>query len=635
MSLPLSILFAVPSGHPRICLVSASGENVFFGEILEAFGDALREHGFEIERSVDCFPPPAEDLVCLFIPHEYLALVDELAHPTPAQMSRTVAICTEQPGTSWFDVTVEAAERAGAVVDINPLAAKEMRRLGIVAEHAQLGYVPAWDVWHGAEDKQREIDMAFLGRFTEERARSIARCVRTLERRRAAVYLTETIRPHVAGASYYLSGERRGELLANSKVLLNVHQQKLPYLEWHRILSAVLNGCVVLTEHSLLTEPFQAGQHFVSARAEDLPLVLEGLLAQPQRIEEIRHAAYETVRDEMPMSAATEVMLKAIERVEGNHVDAGALGPAPPVPLPKELPQPKPGWEAYVEEVGEQLPTRQALKDLVLRMRALERRVGEMASGGAEENEIVTEDFGPRLENPRVSVVLTVYNHAELVPGAIHSVAFNDLQDVEVIAVDDASTDGSVDAVREACADAPWLSLKLVRRSVNSGLPAAARNLALEHTRADLVFILDADNLVLPQGLTKLTAALEEDPEAAFAYGIIEKFDASGPLGLVSWLDWDPERLRHGNYVDAMALIRREALAEVGGYPEQRTLAGWEDFALWLAMAEAGMRGIRLPDFIGRYRVSQHSMLSITGIDHSTAWTTLMRRYPATMQTGR
>jgi len=626
----------VPSGHPRICLVSASGENVFFGEILEAFGAALKEHGFAIERSVDCFPAPADDLVCLFIPHEFMALVDPLAHPTPMQMSRTIAVCTEQPGTTWFDLTAEVAERAGAVVDINPLAAAEMRRLGIAAEHIQIGYVPAWDVWHGGEGEgdEREIDLAFLGRFTEERARTIARCVRTMERRRAAIYLTETVRPHVAGSAYYLSGERRAQLLANSKVLLNVHQQKLPYLEWHRILSAVLNGCVVLTEHSLMTEPFEAGEHFVSARPGDLPLVLEGLLNEPERMREIRHRAYDLVREQMPMSAAVDVLLKAIERAAANPVDNGSLGPAPPLPMPKPLPEPKPGWEAYVDEIGEQLPTRRALMDLVLRTRSLERRIEEMANGSAEPNQIVVEELGAEIERPRVSVVLTVYNHAELVPSALRSVAFGDFRDLEVIAVDDASIDGSAEAIREACADLPWLSVKLVSRSVNSGLPAAARNLALEHARADLAFILDADNLLLPQGLTKLVAALDEDPEAGFAYGIIEKFDSGGSVGLESFLDWDPERLRHGNYVDAMALIRRSALDAVGRYPDQRTLAGWEDFALWLAMAEAEIRGIRLPDFVGRYRISQHSMLSITGIDHSTAWTTLMRKYTTAMRTG-
>jgi len=622
----------VAGGLPRICLVSASGENVFFGEILEAFGDALSEQGYEVERSVDTFPELADDLVCLVIPHEYVALVDPLAHPSPAQLRRTVAISTEQPGTAWFETAVDVAERAGAVVDINRLAAQEMNRRGIRTDHVQLGYIPSWDVWKGEDAGEREYDMTFLGGHTEARAKAIARCVPALERRRAAIYMTETLRPHVAGASYFLAGRRRCELFANSKVLINVHQQKLPYLEWHRILSAVLNGCAVLSEHSLMTEPLTPGEHFVSARPEDLPLVLEAMLSDPERTKAIRDSAYALIRDQMPMSAAVEVLIGAIERADAEKIHLGPLGAAPPVPLPKELPQPKPGWEAWAEQAGEQLPARRALKDLVARTRKLEQRIEELA-GTVKENKVEAEQIGPEIAAPRISVLLTVYNHADLVGDAIRSVAFSEAHDVELIAVDDASTDDSVAAVREACAEAPWLPTKLVRRSVNSGLAAVARNLGLEYARGEFVFILDADNEVLPLGIPKLTAALEGNPEAAFAYGILEKFDASGSVGLESWLDWDPERLSYGNYADAMALIRRSVLEEVGGYPGHQSLVGWEDYALWLAIAEAGMGGIRVPDFIGRYRVSPHSMLSITGIDHSTAWTTLLRSYPKTLRT--
>ncbi len=624
-------------GKPRICLVSASEENVFFGEILEAFGEALAADGYEIERSVDCFPPPQDDLVFLYIPHEYTALVDSLAHPTLEQLSRSVAISTEQPGTSWFDHALGVARQVGAVVDINPLAAEEMRRHGVEAEHAPLGYIPSWDVWGGDEAKARPIDLTFLGRHTPERARTIARCRPALQQRRAALYLTETIKPHVAGSSYYMAGVRRSRLLADSKLLLNVHQQKLPYLEWHRILSAVLNGCVVLTEHSLMTEPFEPGVHFVSAREGDLPLVLEGLLDEPERLAEISRAAYDLVREEMPMSRAAEVVARAVEKAHANPVDLGRTGPPPAVPMPKPLDPPPPGWVSYVREIGLELPTRQALMDLVNRTRSLERRVGELSNGNGEGaiDEVTVEEIGPRLEQPRISVLLTVYNHAELAPRALRSVAAAEFDgEVEVIAVDDASIDDSVEALRSAWAHLPWLSGKLVRRTINGGLPATSRNLAFEHARGDLLFILDADNMVLPRGFEKLVAALEDDPDAAFSYGIIEKFDGSGPLGVESFLEWDPQRLRYGNYIDAMAMIRREPFERVGGYPDERALAGWEDYALWAAIAEAGMHGVRVPDFVGRYRVSQHSMLSITGIDHSTAWTTLLRKYPATMRVG-
>jgi GT2 family glycosyltransferase len=621
--------------RPRICLVSASEENVFFGEILEAFGEALAEDGYAIERSVDCFPPPQDDLVYLYIPHEYTALTEELAHPTLEQLSRSVAISTEQPGTSWFEHAVGLSRAVGAVVDINPLAAEEMRRQGVDTEHAPLGYIPSWDVWGGDREKERPIDLAFLGRHTPERAYTIARCRPALQQRRSALYLTETIKPHTKGSAYYLAGERRSRLLADSKLLLNVHQQQLPYLEWHRILSAVLNGCVVLTEHSLMTDPFEPGVHFVSAREDDLPFVLEGLLADEERLAEIRHAAYDLVREQMPMSRATAVIARAVQKAFANPLHLGRMGAGPAVPMPKPLASPVPGWVSYVDALGDQLPSRRALMDLVTRTRHLERQVEELSGGDGAADEVTVEEFGPEIEAPRISVLLTVYNHAELAPLALRSVATSEFAGgIELIAVDDASVDGSVEAVRRAWAEFPWLSGKLVRRTVNGGLPATSRNLAFDYARGELLFILDADNSVLPQGFAKLTAALDEDPEAAFSYGIIEKFDSTGPLGIESWLDWVPDRLRYGNYIDAMAMIRREQFESVGRYPTERALAGWEDYALWAAMAESGEHGVRVPDFVGRYRISQSSQLSITGIDHSNAWTALLRKYPGTMRVG-
>ena len=75
----------------RICMVLASGQNVFFTEIMEALGNALRERGVPVEESVDRFPALADDLVYLFVAHEYHALVHEAAHPNDVQLRRSVA----------------------------------------------------------------------------------------------------------------------------------------------------------------------------------------------------------------------------------------------------------------------------------------------------------------------------------------------------------------------------------------------------------------------------------------------------------------------------------------------------------------------------------------------------------------
>ncbi len=146
--------------------------------------------------------------------------------------------------------------------------------------------------------------------------------------------------------------------------------------------------------------------------------------------------------------------------------------------------------------------------------------------------------------------------------------------------------------------------------------------------RGEYVFFLDADNAIYPHALRRLAAALDEDAEAAMAYGVIEQFDAQGPTGLLSWHHWDPRRLAYGNYIDAMAMLRRSAVEELGGFPTDERLYGWEDFALWCALAQAGMRGTLVPEIVARYRTNRHSMIGLTNIDTAEAWSVLVERYP-------
>ncbi|MBS1675759.1 MAG: glycosyltransferase [Actinobacteria bacterium] len=609
----------------RVCIVSASGQNVFFSEILEAFRDAMVHGGYVIEESVDHFPPLQDDLVYMFIPHEFFPLVAPAAHPSVSQLKRSVAIGTEQPGTEWFELVADLAARAGATVDINVLGTKELERREIAAQFVPLGYVASWDHWHG-EAVKRSIDLTFLGGYNERRAHALARCAPVLEGRTSALYLTETGRPHRADAAYFFSHERKWRLMADSKVILNVHRAELGYLEWHRILGAILNGCVVLSEPSIGFEPLVPGEHFVTVEYDDIPFALEALIGDEQRLEGIRRAAYDTVRGQLPMERTAEVLADAVDtaarRPRGRSGDWGL-----PVPSPVILDPPQSGWEAHAEVIGRELPTRMALKHLLLRTRAIERRLNQL-EGSDEAPEDIVEQFGPLRDKPRVSVLLTVYNYAEHVGAALRSVALSKLTDIEVVAIDDASTDHSVEAIRGACAELPWLSVKLVRRQRNGGLPAA-RNLAAAHAKGDLLFILDADNELMPNGLDLLADALDSTPEASFAYGIIETFDESGPIGLMSWLDWDPAHLRQGNYIDAMAMLRRSALERIGGYPTDEALYGWEDFSVWVAMADAGMGGVRVPQFIARYRIAPHSMISISNVDTSAAWATLLRKYPS------
>ena len=71
----------------------------------------------------------------------------------------------------------------------------------------------------------------------------------------------------------------------------------------------------------------------------------------------------------------------------------------------------------------------------------------------------------------------------------------------------------------------------------NRGLPHT-RNTALDFARGPLRPLLDADNELYPHGAERLATALEADPSASFAYGILECFTSAGPAGLISYGPW-------------------------------------------------------------------------------------------------
>ena len=230
----------------------------------------------------------------------------------------------------------------------------------------------------------------------------------------------------------------------------------------------------------------------------------------------------------------------------------------------------------------------------------------------------------------QVSVIVPLYNHADDVLDALESIARSDHPSWEAVVVDDGSTDGGGEVVTEFVSmrqTQPW---RLVRHPVNRGLPHA-RNTGVEYAMGELLMMLDADNALRVTALSKLTAALAADRGASFAYGIIERYSAAGPEGLLSALPWNPQRLRQGNYIDALAMIRRDAFQALTGYSADTRLHGWEDYDFWVRLAESGRHAAFVPEMIARYRVSPSSMLSLTNLSTTDAFAALAEHAPRLM----
>jgi glycosyltransferase involved in cell wall biosynthesis len=218
---------------------------------------------------------------------------------------------------------------------------------------------------------------------------------------------------------------------------------------------------------------------------------------------------------------------------------------------------------------------------------------------------IVRRQAGTRLA--QVAVVVPLFNYAELVTEALASVAGQSLDSLELIVVDDCSNDESL-----AVADA-WLArhggrfvaTTLLQTVGNQGL-ALARNAGFAAAEAAHVFPLDADNTLESRCLWLLLEKLLTSPTASAAHPTLQHFGGSWKCKPAS--AWDPARLRRGNYIDAMALIRKSAWAAVGGYTKG-DFTGWEDYDLWCRFVEQGFWSEAVPEAVAGYRVHRESML--------------------------
>jgi hypothetical protein len=608
------------------CFVSASRQNVFFGELLDALADELAAKGVAIERAVDHFPAPRDGLAYVFVPHELLPLIMADAHPSDAQLRRSVTICTEQPGTHWFDETAQIAARARRTVDINRMGVAALGKLGIDARFLQLGYTATWDRWNGDAHASRPVDVALLAGATPRRLAAVARCAGQLARRRTELHLPEALVPHSADSELFISGARKWELLAGSRLMLNVHRGELGYFEWQRAVEAIANGCVLLSEHSLGFEPLVPGEHFISVSFDSLDVALEGLLDDEPRLARMRAAAYALMRAQHPLSSSIDVLAEAIDETTRQPLAVGVGHLRTSVGRPKPPQLPPPAWEAAGGR-GDLEALRLALAQVLVDQRELRATLRDLelaAQGETAEDQV--ERMGATNDSPpRVSVVLTVADQAASVATAIDSVAVSDYTDFELLVVDDASNDGSGNRVRAALARAPWIDATLVTRAQPRGA-AQARNLGIERAAGELVYFLDARDAPYAHALGGLVRVLDETPDAVFSYGMVAQAGVDGSAGLTSYLGWDAAMLRYGNFVGAMALVRRRALMEVGGYVTDPLLSGWEDFALWCAFADRGWRGTRLAEIVASQRLALQAPAA-ESVNASAAWSLLLDRF--------
>lgn len=211
-----------------------------------------------------------------------------------------------------------------------------------------------------------------------------------------------------------------------------------------------------------------------------------------------------------------------------------------------------------------------------------------------------------------ISVVLPAYNAEPTLEAALASILGQTDPDLELIVVDDGSTDGTAAILARAAArDARVVPVAIPHDGI-----VAALNEGLARARGALVARMDADDVAHPRRLAAQRALLEADPGLGLVSCLVAHEGVAGDTrGYALHVDWlngivTPAQIRLNRFVEApfahpSVMFRRELVERFGGY---RDGPFPEDYELWLRWLDAGVAMAKVPEVLLTWRDAPHRL---------------------------
>ncbi len=528
----------------RLAFVSAPGTSIFIEELLDVVADAVRRcsPGVEVVTHRGLVTEVADRrTIAVVVPHEYFAIAP---HEDPALHRRMIAFGVEHPGTATFTRSSRRAAELGGWFEISAVSVAHLERSGHRPRPFPLGHSPRWDTWGGAP-VPRPVDVAYLGTADPRRLQILAANARELSALRCEL-LIPPHEPMTGLRPDFLPAARKWELLARSKLVVNLHRGTKRAFEWVRALEAICNGCVVLTEPSDDLGPLVPGEHVLVADPNDLGRVAREAVSRPDKLQEMAVGAYDVVRAQMDMAGPAAELVEVARSLcaapfcaptTTSLRTAGPAGPADATPLARWVPA---------------VPTQLSVPAPDLTP-PLELPRPESGGSGLAVLCVQLPRHGPwRLTQRALPPQAELYVARRGAPAGVES------------------------------EPAPNRLLGLAE-GVGEG---AARNLLLREITEDHVAVLAAGDEVLGDALSAMAEMLTDDPSLD-AVLCPATYD-NGPL--VNVLVPELRRLESRPYLDRGYVVRRSVLESLGGFTEDPAWDGLVDHHFWLSFVRAGGR---------------------------------------------
>ncbi|EAU54514.1 glycosyltransferase family 2 protein [Mariprofundus ferrooxydans] len=232
-----------------------------------------------------------------------------------------------------------------------------------------------------------------------------------------------------------------------------------------------------------------------------------------------------------------------------------------------------------------------------------------------------------------VSTIIPVYNRVEMLRQAVGSVLAQSYRPIEIIIVDDGSTDATGAEADKLAGQHPD-EIRVLH--IDNGGAGLAREAGRKAARGEFIQYLDSDDLLLPEKFSVQVAALNEHPECGIAYGYTRLIDIDGNIlkAPYKWTDRPFDTLFPALLVDRWwnthtPLFRRSVCDAVGPWSGMRMSEDWEYEA---RIAALGVKLVHCPQFLSDTR--QHSADRITAGSSTFAHCRDMTRLVASLYVG-
>ncbi|HNW25914.1 MAG TPA: glycosyltransferase [Candidatus Gastranaerophilaceae bacterium] len=200
---------------------------------------------------------------------------------------------------------------------------------------------------------------------------------------------------------------------------------------------------------------------------------------------------------------------------------------------------------------------------------------------------------------PKVSIIIPCYNSGEYLDEAVESVKNQTFKDVEIIIVNDGSTDvNTIEQLKKYYNT----DVKVINTD-NQGV-SQARNTGIKEAGGEYILPLDSDDKIHPEYVESAVKILDENLQIGICYCEAEFFgDIKGKWNLPKF---ELKDFLARNCIFCTAMYRKSAWEKVGGYKKEMD-KGFEDWEFWLSLIEAGGQVHRIPKILFYYRQSEFS----------------------------